>query len=103
MAKPDQPKQDPVQAARAIAQAEVARQWPELANIEPTVTPRQRYVPDAAELGRLGAAPTPAHAAAEYTFTFAGQSRTPEGYLMPCVARVTVDAQRRVVKVTASK
>ena len=76
MTKPDQSKQDPVVAARAIAQAEVARHWPELADIEPTVAPRKRYVPDAAELGRLGAAgaaPVAALAAVEYTFTFAGQ------------------------------
>jgi hypothetical protein len=106
MARSDQPKQDPMVAARAIAQAEVARHWPDLAEIEPTVAPRQRYVPDAAELGRLGAAgagPNAAPGAAEYTFTFAGQARTPEGYLMPRIARVTVDAQRRVVKVIASK
>ena len=63
MAKPNQLKQDPVVAARAIAQAEVARRWPELADIEPTVAPRQRYVPDAAELNRLGATgPVPAMA-----------------------------------------
>jgi hypothetical protein len=106
MARPNQSKQDPVVAARAIAQAEVARHWPELADIEPTVAPRQRYLPDAAELSRLGAAaPAPAVAAsaAEYTFTFAGQARTPEGFLMPRIARVTVDAQRRVVKAIASK
>jgi len=106
MTKPDQPKQDPMAAARAIAQAEVARHWPELADIEPTVAPRRRYIPDATELGRLGAtgpAPAAAPNAAEYTFTFAGQARTPEGYLMPRVARVTVDAQRRVVKAIASK
>ena len=104
MTKPDQPKQDLMAAARAIAQAEVARHWPELADIEPTVAPRQRYVPDAAELGRMGAVgPAPVSNAAEYTFTFAGQARTPEGYLMPRVARVTVDAQRRVVKAIASK
>jgi hypothetical protein len=106
MARPNQSKQDPVVAARAIAQAEVARHWPELADIEPTVAQRQRYVPDAAELSQLGAvtsAPAPALAPAEYTFTFAGQARTPEGYLMPRIARVTVDAQRRVVKAIASK
>jgi hypothetical protein len=106
MARPNQSKQDPVLAARAIAQAEVARQWPELADIEPTVAPRQCYVPDAAELGRLGAAgpaKAAARGAAEYTFTFAGQARTPEGYLMPRVARITVDAQRRVVKAITSK
>jgi hypothetical protein len=106
MARPNQSKQDPVVAARAIARAEVARHWPELADIEPTVAPRQRYLPDAAELSRLGAAgPTPAAApaVAEYTFTFAGQARTPEGFLMPRIARVTVDAQRRVIKAVASK
>ena len=107
MMKPDQSKQDPaVIAARAIAQAEVARHWPELAEIEPTVAPRRRYLPDAAELVRLGvdsAAPGAAAAPPEYTFIFAGQARTPEGYLMPRVARVTVDAQRRVVKAIASK
>jgi len=106
MVKANQSKQDPVVAARAIAQAEVARHWPELADIEPTVAPRQRCVPDSAELVRLGAADTTAsaaHSATEYTFTFAGQARTPEGYLMPRVARVTVDAQRRVVKAIASK
>src|SRR5689334_11287580 len=106
MTKPDQSKQDPaVVAARAIAQAEVARHWPELADIEPTVAPRKRCMPDAAELSRLGAASpaaAPAQGAAEYTFTFAGQARTPEGYLMPRIARVTVDAQRRVIKVSAS-
>jgi hypothetical protein len=105
MAKRDQPKQDPVAAARAIARAEVARRWPELADVEPTVAPRQRWIPDAAALGRLGVSgPAPAASSGEeYTFTFAGQARTPEGYLMPRVARVTVDAQRRVVKVIASK
>jgi hypothetical protein len=106
MAKTNQLKQDPVVAARAIAQAEVARHWPELADIEPTVAPRQCYVPDAAELSRIGVAgavPAKTHRAAEYTFTFAGQTRTPDGYLMPRVARVTVDAQRRVVKAIASK
>ena len=106
MTKRDQAKQDPVAAACAIARAEVARRWPELANIEPTVAPRQRCLPDAAELIRLGAAgvaPAAPAAAGEYTFTFSGQIRTPEGYLMPRVARVVVDAQRRVVKAVASK
>ena len=53
MARSNQTKQDPVVAARAIARAEVARHWPELADIEPTVAPRQRYLPDAAELAGL--------------------------------------------------
>ena len=106
MAKRDQRKRDQVAAARAIARAEVARRWPELADIEPTVAPRQHCLPEAAELGRLGVAgpaPNAQPSADEYTFTFAGQIRTPEGYLMPRVARVIVDAQRRVVKAIASK
>ena len=106
MAKRDQAKQDPVAAARAIARAEVARRWPELADIEPTMAQRQRCLPDAADLGRLGVAgpaPGAAPGEGEYTFTFAGQIRTPEGYLMPRVARVIVDSHRRVVKAVASK
>ncbi|HJZ45844.1 MAG TPA: hypothetical protein VKE41_01720 [Roseiflexaceae bacterium] len=105
MARQKQVKQDPVVAARAIARAEVARRWPELADVEPTVAPRQQHLPDETELGRLGAAGSapPAAPGGEYTFTFAGQTRTPEGYLMPRVARVIVDAQRRVVKATTSK
>jgi hypothetical protein len=100
---------DPVAAAREVAQALVARQWPELASIEPTMAPRGRRSPSADDLRRIGApngafgkaaAPAPAD---EYTFTFAGQIRTPEGYTMPRVARVTVDARQRVVKATTSK
>src|SRR5262249_40582386 len=93
---------DPLAAAREVARAVVARQWPELANIEPTVTPREHHTPADEDMRRLGAvAPTPPKG--EYTFTFTGQMRTPEGYTLPRVARVTVDAQRRVVKTTTSK
>jgi hypothetical protein len=99
---------DPLAAAREVARALVARQWPELAGVEPTVTPRGHYTPSAEELQRLGTAAPAAGSNGgvsngEYTFTFAGQVRTPEGYTMPRVARVTVDAHRRVVKATTSK
>jgi hypothetical protein len=107
MAKRTQAQKDPIVAACEVARAEVARRWPELAGVEPTVTPRQHYIPDAAELGRMGAAagpaPSPVSDIGEYTFTFATHIRTPDGYNMPRVARVTVDAKRRVVKATASK
>ncbi|HEX5691964.1 MAG TPA: hypothetical protein VFX76_18245 [Roseiflexaceae bacterium] len=102
-------QRDPLSAAREVARALVAQQWPELAEIEPTVAPRARRAPTADDLRRMG---TPAGAftsasastaTAEYTFTFAGQIRTPEGYTMPRVARVTVDSNRRVVKATTSK
>jgi hypothetical protein len=102
---------DAVAVAREVARAEVARRWPELAAIEPTVTRREQRA-ELAEAERVGAAaagPAPAPAArgsgapAEYTFTFASHIHTPDGYLMPRVARVTVDAEQRVVKATTSK
>jgi hypothetical protein len=96
-------ERDPLAAAREVARALVARLWPELAGIEPTVAPRGRHAPGAEDLRRLGAAAPGAPPNGEYTFTFAGQVRTPEGYTMPRVARVTVDANQQVVKATTSK
>jgi hypothetical protein len=106
MAKRTRNSKDPVAAARAVARAEVAKLWPELSGIEPTMTRRAQHLPTPVELERLGAAAGPAPAPqgdAEYTFTFAGHTHTPDGYLMPRIARVTVDSHRRVVKATASK
>lgn len=107
MAKRARAPKDPVAAARAVARAEVAKHWPELSEIEPTMTLRSHHLPSASELERIGAtagpAPEPAQESAEYTFTFAGHTHTPDGYVMPRIARVTVDSQRRVVKATASK
>jgi hypothetical protein len=102
---------DTLAAAREVARAVVARQWPELAGVEPTVAPRGRHAPGADDLRRMGAAVAPGArarngapaAADEYTFTFAGQIRTPDGYTMPRIARVTVDSHQRVVKATTSK
>src|SRR5262245_36695276 len=93
-----QRERDPLAAAREVARALVARTWPELAGVEPTVAPRVRHTPGSEDLRQLGAAPN-----GEYTFTFAGQVRTSEGYTMPRVARVTVDANQHVVKATTSK
>jgi hypothetical protein len=112
MSKRKQSKSDPMSAAREVARAEVARRWPELADVEPTVKPRQQHTPEAVGSGRLGSAAGPAPARppakeaaeqAEYTFTFAGHMHTPDGYLLPRIARVTVGADRRVVKATTSK
>ena len=94
---------DPLAAAREVASALVARLWPELAGVEPTVAPRERHTPGAEDLSRLGAATPGVPPNGEYTFTFAGQVRTSEGYTMPRVARVTVDANQHVVKATTSK
>jgi hypothetical protein len=104
MAKRTRHPKDPVAAARAVARAEVAKLWPELSGIEPTMTLRAQRLPTPNELERLGAAAGPApQDNAEYTFTFAGHTHTPDGYIMPRIARVTVDSHRRVVKATASK
>jgi hypothetical protein len=107
MAKRTRTPADPVAAARAVARAEVAKRWPELAGIEPTMTLRPQCMPVPLEIERLGAAAGPAPQGArdttEYTFTFAGHTHTPDGYVMPRIARITIDAQRRVVKATTSK
>lgn len=98
---------DPVAAAaRDVARAEVARRWPELAGVEPTVTPRAAsacHPRPSRSAGAAGPASLATPAGAEYTFTFAGHTHTPDGYTMPRIARVTVDSQRRVVKATTSK
>ena len=95
---------DPIAAAREVARAEVARHWPELAGVEPTVTLRQGRAPGEQAQERVGAAMAgPAPAPAEYIFTFAGHVHTADGYVLPRVARVTVDSQQRVVKATTSK
>ena len=40
-----QRERDPLAAAREVARALVARTWPELAGVEPTVAPRARHTP----------------------------------------------------------
>lgn len=92
-------------AARTVACRVVADRWPELAHVEPAVTPRRKLRPSPALLAELG---LEEHELApcdddEYTFTFASELRSPEGHCTPYVARVVVDAQRRVVKATLSK
>lgn len=96
---------DPIAVARDVARAEVARRWPDLANIEPTCSRRVRGQPspERETAGSAGPAPVAEHDQVEYTFTFAGHTHTPDGYTMPRIARVTVDAERRVVKATTSK
>jgi hypothetical protein len=101
--KATQREQDPLAAAREVACAVVARQWPELADVEPTVAPREQHAPAADDMRRLGTDVPVAPSRGEYTFTFSSQVRTPEGYTMPRIARVTVDTHRRVVKATTSK
>jgi hypothetical protein len=96
-----------VAAARVVAQREVAAHYPELADVEPTVTPR-RHTPSGGVLGRVGLKRSqvvfrPEQESQAYTFTFRAETHTPDGHTTPCVARVTVDAQQRVVKTTLSK
>src|SRR5690348_17294454 len=100
-----QAKHDQLAAAREVARALVARRWPELADVEPTVTPHEQHTPGADDLHRMGApaAPDAVASATAYTFTFTGQAPTADGFTLPRIAHVTVDAQQRVVKATTSK
>ncbi|MCG8349320.1 MAG: hypothetical protein MI924_16250 [Chloroflexales bacterium] len=96
-----------VENACTIARRVVAEQWPQLACVEPTVTFRHGVRPSRAALRQLGLEESEEVLKrvddASYTFTFAAQERTPEGYIMPRIARVTVDAHQRVIKATLSK
>ena len=99
---------DTLAAARKVACQVVAEHWPDLVGVEPTVTPRTRKAPSHDVLNRAGVAPgeivfTPEANSDEYIFTFATETRTPDGHMLPRIARVTVDAHQRVVKTTASK
>lgn len=91
--------------ARKIATDVVKRQFPEFANVEPLVSERRQRATIPPELRRLGVQSSAVRVApiTEYTFTFATEIRTPDGYTMPRVARVTVDSNRRVLKSIVSK
>jgi len=102
------PEREAVHAAQEVARRLVADRWPELAEVEPTMTLHRRVRPPQAVLQRAGVSPsevifTPEGAANEYTFTFTQETCTLDGHSIPRIARVTVDAQQRVVKATASK
>lgn len=101
-------ERDGLVAAREVARRVVADRWPELADVEPTVTRHKRQRPSRDLLQRAGVQPseivfTPEGAVGEYTFTFSSETCTPDGHARPRVARVTVDARQQVVKTTASK
>ena len=94
-------------AARAVAQRAVAARYPGLADVEPTVTQR-RHTPPGTVLARVGLKSSQVVFRSEqnsdqYIFTFRAEAHTPDGHTTPCVARVTVDSQQRVVKTTLSK
>lgn len=92
-------------AARMVAQQVVRERFPDLDGVEPQVSLRTPHLLALNDARRLGVADLPAHtpSAIEYIFTFARELHTPEGYCMPHVARVTVDAKQRVVKAVHSK
>ncbi len=100
--------QEALLAAREVARQLVADHWPDLAEVEPTITRHHKMRPPHKVLQRAGVQPsdivfTPDAGVAEFTFTFARETCTPDGYSLPHVARVTVDAHQRVVKTTSSK
>jgi hypothetical protein len=105
MSKKPQREPKDLSEARAVAREVVRKHWPELANVEPVVSERAHDAPHPSDIKRLGVQTSAARRspATEYTFTFATEVRTPEGFIMPRVARITVDSQRRVVKTVMSK
>jgi len=92
-------------AAREVAQQVVRERFPELDGVEPQVSLRTPSTWSPGEAHQLGVddvlAQTPP--TIEYIFTFARELRTPEGYCMPHIARVTVDTKQRVIKAIHSK
>ena len=93
-------------AAGRVAARYVAARWPELTTVTPVVTTRADHAPSAALLARLGldrGELAERGGPAEYTFTFAGTHRCPDGAAAPLVATVTVDAQRRIVKSSVTR
>jgi hypothetical protein len=93
-------------AAGRVATRFVAARWPELAAVTPVVTGRSEQAPSAALLARLGLDRSELAGRggpAEYTFTFAGTHKCPDGADAPLVATVTVDAQRRIVKSSVTR
>lgn len=90
--------------ARKVARDTVLKCWPEFADVDPQVSERathELHPVDATMLGVTNGATNTN--AAEYIFTFAREVRTPEGYTIPRVARITVDSHHQVVKAVVSK
>lgn len=92
-------------AAREVARQVVHERFPDLDGVEPEVSLRTPHTWSPEDAHRLGVTYVPVHTPStlEYIFTFARELRTPEGYAMPRIARVTVDAKQRVVKAIHSK
>lgn len=86
--------------AEALARRQVVSLWPELAAVKPQIAPWRQHLP-AAETPRAAVADQAA--AADFVFTFTGQMHTADGYTLPYVARVVVNTERGVVKLSASR
>lgn len=94
------------EAARRVARDLVARRWPDLATVQPTVGSRHCRPPDAALLRQLDLdrrALEHAGSDREFTFTFSRPPGVAADRHAPDVARVTVDSRQRVLKVLVSK
>ncbi|MBC8161904.1 MAG: hypothetical protein H7Z42_11855 [Roseiflexaceae bacterium] len=91
-------------AARTVARRVIGEHFPEFKGVEPEVSLRTTHTPSSADMLRLGVrVPLAAVNSKEYTFTFARVLQTPDGHAAPIVARVTVDAKRRLIKAIRSK
>lgn len=91
--------------AMETARGVVRERWPEFAGVAPNVSRRATHTLHSADASRLGIAGSAVRpdGTTQYTFTFAREEHTPEGYTIPHVARITVDANQQVVKAVVSK
>jgi hypothetical protein len=94
-----------VAAARRLAATYIAARLPELAGVAPTLTKRQAAPPSPELLARLGLdrSELGAHVGTQYTFTFTGACKGPDGGATPVVAAVTVDDRQQIVKTSVSR
>ncbi|NJM08402.1 hypothetical protein HC891_22845 [Candidatus Gracilibacteria bacterium] len=83
--------------AEALARDRVSKYCPALASVEPKVTQRQA-IPGGHDVPGM----VPAAEAQEYIFIFRSEIRTNDGHTLPQIARVVVDRQQGVKKITMS-
>ncbi len=94
------------EAARRVARDLVARRWPGLAQVQPTVGSRHCRPPDTGLLQQLNIdrrTLATGGADREFTFTFSRPPGVAADQHAPDVARVTVDSRQRVLKALVSK
>lgn len=94
-----------VRHAEMLARQRAYTLWPELVGVKPSRAPRQRTLPSSGDalIAAAGVRPAASADGEEYVFTFYTQLRTPDGQLLPRIARVIVNTLHGIVKETISK